>query len=248
MQWLYNAQGFRNWECIVNKWCFFVCFLVFFTIKGFAQSDFTRGEELFVQNNPREALPYLERTVASDPAHVKAYLYLGIAYQQLNRIDEAIAAYRKILPGGGNETARIAYNLGNAYYTKGNAVFAEQFYTQAITESPSYSSAYLNRANTRVKTGSLKTAIPDYEYYLTLEPASSKRPIIEKMIAFTQEEFAAEERRKFMAAEEARIEAERKQRLLEEVSASLQAAAEDSKGLSAGAEDIHDYEGEFELE
>jgi tetratricopeptide (TPR) repeat protein len=233
---------------IMKKCCFFSCFLVFFTIESFAQSDFTRGEELFMQNNPREALPYLERTAAADPAHVKAYLYLGIAYQQLDRVDEAIAAYRKILPNAGSETARIAYNLGNAYYTKGNAVFAEQFYTQAIGEDPNYSSAYLNRANTRVKTGALQTAVPDYEYYLTLEPRSPKRPIIERMVAFIQEGFAAEERRKFLAAEEARMDAERRQRLLEEVSASLQAAAEDSKGLSAGAEDIHDYKGEFELE
>jgi tetratricopeptide (TPR) repeat protein len=213
-----------------------------------SQNNFSRGEELFMQNKPREALVFLENTVAEDPAHVQAFLYLGIVYQQLERYDEAIAVYRKILPRGGGETARIAYNLGNAYYSRGNAVFAEQFYTQAIETDPAYAPAYLNRANTRVKNGLLREALPDYEAYLTLEPRSPKRPEIERLTAFIREEFAAEERRRLLAEEAARAEAERKQRLLEEVSASLQAAADESTGLSAGSENVQGYEGEFELE
>jgi tetratricopeptide (TPR) repeat protein len=171
-----------------------------------------------------------------------------MAYQQLERYDEAIAVYRKILPKGGAETARIAYNLGNAYFSRGNAVFAEQFYTQAIETDPVYAAAWLNRANTRVKNGLLREALPDYETYLSLEPRSPKRPEIERLTAFIREEFAAEERRRLLAEEAARAEAERKQRLLEEVSASLQAAADESRGLSAGSEDVQGYEGEFELE
>jgi tetratricopeptide (TPR) repeat protein len=215
---------------------------------GAAQSNFNRGEELFMMNKPREALVFLENAVAEDPAHVTAFHYLGMVYQQLGRIDEAIAAYRKILPRAGKETARIAYNLGNAYYMKGNTAFAEQFYTQALEEDPVFAPAYLNRANTRVKGGALKTAVADYELYLSLEPGSPKKPEIERLIAFIREEFAAEERRKLLAEEAAREDAERRRRLLEEVSASLQSAADDSRGLSSGAEDVQGYEGEFELE
>ncbi|MDR1107218.1 MAG: tetratricopeptide repeat protein [Treponema sp.] len=214
----------------------------------YGQSNFSRGEELFMLNKPGEALAFLENAVADDPAHVRAFLYLGIVYQQLGRVDEAIAAYRKILPRGGGETARIAYNLGNAYYSRGNIVFADQFYSQAIETDPACAPAYLNRANARVKNGSLREALSDYEMYLTLEPRSPKRPQIEKLAAFIREEFAAEERRRLLAEEAARAEAERKQRLLEEVSSSLQAAADESRGLSAGAEDVQGYEGEFELE
>jgi tetratricopeptide (TPR) repeat protein len=213
-----------------------------------AQDAFTRGEELFMQNRPGDALTFLEAAAAEDPAHVQAFLYLGIAYQQVNRIDDAIAAYRKILPRAGAETARVAYNLGNAYFAKGSASFARQYYSQAIDADSAYASAYLNRANTLIKTGDLKEAITDYESYLTLEPQSAKRPQIEKLIAFIRDEFAAEERRRILAEEAARQEAERKQRLLDEVSASLQAAAEESEGLSAGMEDVQGYEGEFELE
>lgn len=214
----------------------------------FAQSNFSRGEELFLRNKPLEAIPYLEKTVAEDPVFVKAALYLGIAYQQVNKFDEAIAVYRKILPRAGNQAALIAYNLGNVYFSKGNAAFAEQYYTQAIGADPGYASAYLNRANTRIKTGNLKDGISDYEQYLTLEPHSAKRPQIEALIAFINNEYAAEEQRKLLAEAEAKAEAERKQKLLDEVSASLQAAAEDAKGLSSGSESVEVYEGEFELE
>jgi tetratricopeptide (TPR) repeat protein len=225
-----------------------VGFLLLSTAVMAAQNSFTLGEEFFMQNKPQEALAFLESAVAEDPAHVQAFLYLGVVYLQLDRIDDAIATYRKILPRGGTETARIAYNLGNAYFTKGSASFARQYYSQAIEADSSYASAYLNRANTLIKTGELKDAVVDYESYLTLEPRSAKRPQIERLISFIQEEFAAGERRRILAEETARQEAERRQRLMDEVAASLQAAAEDSKGLSAGTEKIEDYEGEFELE
>jgi tetratricopeptide (TPR) repeat protein len=212
------------------------------------QTAFAQGEDLFTQNRPNDALGYLEKAVAEDPAHVQAYLYLGIAYQQLNRIDDAIAAYTRILPKGGNETARIAYNLGNAWFAKGNIENALTAYTDALKADPNYASAYLNRANARVKTGALMDALADYNAYLILEPRSAKRPQIEQLAAYIQEEAAVEERRRIVAEEQARVEAERKARLLEEISASLQAAAEDSKSLSAGTEDVQGYEGEFELE
>jgi hypothetical protein len=51
-----------------------------------------------------------------------------------------------------------------------------------------------------------------------------------------------------MAEAQAKADEERRRRLLEEVSASLQAAAEDSRGISSGAEDVLGYDGEFELE
>ncbi len=226
---------------------FGLCFFILGSFL-FAQASFTRGEELFLQNKPAEAVPYLEKAVSEDPAHVKAALYLGIAYQQLSKFDEAIAIYRKILPRAGNQTALISYNLGNVYFSKGNASFAEQYYTQAITTDPSYASAYLNRANTRIKNGKLREGISDYEQFLSLEPNSPKKPQIESLIAFIENEFVAEEQRKLMAEAEAKAEAERKQRLLDEVSASLQAAAEDSQGLSSGAEGVKGYDGEFELE
>jgi tetratricopeptide (TPR) repeat protein len=225
--------------------------IILFSLLGtllFAQSSFVKGEELFLQNKPNEALSILEQAVVEDPAHVEAALYLGIAYQQLNKFDEAIAVYRKILPRAGAQSALISYNLGNVYFSRGNASFAEQYYSQAISSDPVYASAYLNRANSRVKSGMLQDGVLDYRQYLTLEPNSPKRSQIESLIAFIENEAVMEEQRKIMAEAEAKAEAERRQRLLDEVSASLQAAADDAQGLSSGAESVEGYAGEFELE
>ena len=194
--------------------------------QGEASPDFRRGEELFLRNRPAEAVVFLEKTNAAEPANITAALYLAMAYEQLGRADNAIAVYKRILPIGGEYTALIAFNLGNVYYAKGTAIFAEQFYTKAIEIDPGYASAYLNRANTRIKTGALKDAVPDYQLYLALEPASSKRPQIERLISLIEEEAAAVERRRLAAEAAAQAEAERRQQLIDDVSASLQAAAE----------------------
>jgi tetratricopeptide (TPR) repeat protein len=222
---------------------------------AFSQSAFTRGEELLMRNLPAQALPVLEEALEEDPANIKAYLYLALTYQQLNRPEDAVAVYLKALPRGGAEAPRIAYNLGNAYFSQGNTAQAKRYYSEAIQADPAFSSAYLNRANALVKEGALAEAVKDYRYYLTLEPQSTKRAQVERMVGFIHEEFAAAEqalvtaeRRRQEEAELARVEAERKQRLLEEISASLKKAAEETQGLSAGNESVMSYEGEFELE
>jgi tetratricopeptide (TPR) repeat protein len=217
-------------------------------------------------NRPQEALGFLEAAISQDPARIRAYLYLGIVYQQLDRADDAVAVYRRALPRAGDETSRVAFNLGNIYFRLGNAEYADEFYTQAIGADNAYGPAYLNRANLRIKTGELAGALEDYGLYLSLEPRSPKRAQIEQLCTLIRAEFAAEERRRIMAEEEAerqrqRAEAEaerqrilaeeaeaRRQALLRELSASLQSAAEETRGASAGSEDVQGYDGEFELE
>jgi tetratricopeptide (TPR) repeat protein len=232
----------------MKKTLTFVILLFFTAAFCFGQDNFSRGEELFMQNKPGEALVFLENCIAQDPAHVQAFLYLGIAYEQLDRMDEAIAAYRKILPRAGALSATVSTNLANAYFRKGNGELAELFYTQALEADTSYSAAYLGRANARIKAGVIKDAPGDYEVYLSLEPRSPKRPEIERMIAFIREGIATAERQKLVAEETARVEAERRQRFLDELAASLQSAADESAGLSTGTENVEAYNGEFELE
>ena len=228
----------------------FLSFLLFaaFGAATNAQDSFKKGEELFLQNKPQEALAHLQTATTEDPAHVQAFIYLGIVYQQLNRLDNAIETYIKILPRAGNETARVNYNLGNAYFSKGDFAMARRHYTQAIEADPYHASAYLNRANSLVKIGELEDALTDYETYLSLGPFGPKREQVIRLMAFIREEFTTTEQRRVQAEEAAQAELERRRRLLEEVTDSLHAAAEALKGLSAGTEDVQDYSGEFELE
>ena len=225
-----------------------ICILLLLAVFCFGQANFTRGEQLLMQNQPGLALAFLENAVRDDSANVKAWIYLGIVYEQLNRYDEAIAIYRRILPSAGSFSANVANNLGNVYFHRGNTEEAERFYTQAISYDLVFSYAYLGRANTRIKAGNLQNAISDYEQYLTLDPRSSQRGNIERLIGLIRTEMAAAEMRRLMAEEEERRLAEERQRLLDSVSASLQSAADYSRGLSSGAEGIEGYEGEFVLD
>jgi tetratricopeptide (TPR) repeat protein len=226
--------------------CVFLC--GFAEICGFAQDSFARGEELFMRNNPQEASIYLQNAINEDPGHVKAFLYLGIAYEQLGRSDEAVSVYREILNRAGEFTANVANNLGNVYFKKGSVYEAEAAFTQAVEVDRTYAPAWLGRANARMKRGALREAVADYEQYLRLEPRSLQKGTIERLTTYIKVEAAETERRRVAAEEAARAEAERRQRLMEEVSASLQGAAGASQGLSSGAEDVEGYEGEFELQ
>jgi tetratricopeptide (TPR) repeat protein len=214
----------------------------------YGQSSFTQGEELFLRNKPQDALVFLESAVAENPENTRAFLYLGLTYQQLNRLDEAIVLFRRVLPQADADTALIAYNLGNVCYAKGNISMAEDFYTQALEANPGYASAYLNRANAKLTRQALQDAIYDYEAYLNFEPGSAQRSRIEQVISAIRSDFAAAERQRIIEEAKAAAEAERKKRILDEVTASLQSAAEDTKGLSSGSEDVLGYDGEFELE
>lgn len=211
-------------------------------------SAFSQGEALFMADKPAEASPFLENAIREDPANVTAYLYLGAAYQQLKRWDQSIDVLKAALPRAGARAALVSYNIANAYFAKGAASFAEQYYTRAIEADGSFASAFLNRANARVKTGALADAVSDYSNYLVLEPASPKRPEIERLVKLIGEEFAAADREKAAAEAAAKAEEERRKKLLDEVAASLQAAAEETKGLSAGSEGVIPYDEDFQIE
>ena len=223
--------------------CFFFWLII---APVFGQTSFEQGEALFIQDRPSEALEFLEAAIAEDPDHVQAFLYLGVAYHQLGMIEEAIAAYLRIIPNGGIETARLAFNLGNAYLAQGDLHLAVQSYGQALEENPEFSPALLNRANTYVQlhliepqSGFLIEAAADYENFLSLEDGSSQAGQIRGLIFFIREEerlrqeaIAAEVQRRLAMDDAARQEEERRQRFLQGVTASSQAIAGDSRNLN----------------
>ena len=204
----------------------FLSLVVFFVFTGFcfAQSNFSRGEEFFLQNNPQQAVTFLERAFAEDQRNTVISLYLGYTYEQLGRMDEAIAIYRRILPTAGNLSANVATNLGNLFFNRSNNEEAEKYYTQAIGHDSEYSAAYLSRGNTRVRAGNIASALSDYEHYIFLEPQASQRGSIEQLISLIRSEIAVEEMRRQLAEEEEarrRHEEEEREKALRELHAQM---------------------------
>jgi tetratricopeptide (TPR) repeat protein len=216
-------------------------FLLLLPVCGFTQDDnFSKGEELFLQNKPAESLAYLQSVVGAPDAPPQTFLYLGVVYAQLGRVSEAISVYRQFLPSAGQYTALVAFNLGNLYYTRNDFKTAEDYYNQSIDADASFASAYLNRANTKLRKGEAVFAIADYWQYLSLEGGSEKRPQIEQLLEVLQKEedernaqadYEAKRRADIEAMNTANEEAEK--RLSEETIFAVQSALQLMDDMSA---------------
>lgn len=227
-----------------------------------SQSLFERGEELFLRNRPQDAVPILQQALEAEPGNGKIYMYLGVAYEQLGRRDQAVEVLRRGVEVASEERDRMFLTMGN------NLRFIEQYqaaldsYGEAISTNSLYAPAYLARANLRVEMESYEPAVEDYEIFLNLRPQSEHRPEIEQMISLLrdkieeQERLAAEaEERRKREEELARREAERRQReeeerqkaLLDSVLNSLEGASEETRNMSGGSEDIRELEEDVDI-
>ena len=212
-----------------------VILAVFAATGAFGHTNFAIAQDKFMQNRPREAATYLEITISEDPTNVTAFLYLGIVYEQLGMIDEAITVYRQILDNAGHLTANVANNLGNVFFRRGNIDDAEEMFARAIQEDRTFAAAYLGRANIRLQRGQLHEAIADYQQYLIFAPRSPQRTPIEQLINHIRAEFAEVERQRMVAEEAARmaaLEVER-QRMAAEEAARLAAIEAERQRLVA---------------
>lgn len=178
--------------------------------------------------------------------------------------ERAITVLKRAETIPGVDRSLVHFNVGNNYLQLGDPELAEGSYTDAIAANPLTASPYLNRANTRVMLETYETAVEDYSMVLELAPAHPQRPEIERMIALltdhTEQERLRLEEEQLRLAEEERLrqleeelrlaeeerlrqEAEARRRaLLDNVLDSIKDSTEDTTNLSAGNEDLDDYE------
>lgn len=249
--------------------------VVFFMISVlfcYGESD---GEKLFKINNPSGAVPLLEKEISEGKISSDTFNFLGLAYFQLGDYAKSIDAFERGMKVPTSSRKVLAFNEGNVAYVSGDYNKAENCFSLALAASPEYSAAVLNRANSRLMKRSYKDAVVDYKKFLEMEPFDSQNEEIRRLIAYLEEEIVFQEQEEIRLAEEkkrqeeenARIQAElakqqaerealeaakraeeeeRRRKLLEEVANSLQQT--DTTNMTAGAEDVLDYEYESELE
>jgi len=215
---------------------------------SFASEFSDRGIKLFMENKPLEAAPVLEAASKEAGADERVFLYLGIAYQQLGRWDEAVASFRKGLASSVLYRHQFLFNIANSFYAQGRNAFAVEYYDQALAAKPEYAQAYLNRANAKMRLGDHGGAVSDYSLFLSLEPASPQGSEIRRLIDLLGSKAAEADRVK--AEAEARLLAEEraKQAMLDEVARSLMEAAEATTNLSAGSGDTQGYDSDLSLD
>jgi len=206
------------------------------------------GERLFREDKPAQAAPLLERAVAESGADERAWVYLGVCYIQLGKLDQAAAVLRKGLSSAIRYKQDLYYNLGVVFVLQGKNAFAVDMFGEAIGADATYSPAYLHRANARVNTKDYAGAVADYRRFLDLEPGSAKRPQVEQIIKLLEAN-AAEAARLAAEAEAKRLADEAaKKALMDQMAASLKESADETKSVSAGAGSVQGYGDELKLD
>ena len=235
----------------------------------------TEGEKLFKQNKPEEAISALEKEIQENNITKDSYNFLGLSYFQTGNYAKSIDAFERGLKSPYADKKLLCLNEGNVAFSQGDYVKAESAFSLALVVSPNYYPALLNRANTYLMLQNYKKAKDDYSAFLLAQSQDSQADNIRRLIGYLEEQmvFQAEEEKR-MAEEAARLaeeneriqaelqkreeerlaaekiareeEAERRRKLLEDVASSLKQT--DSMNMTAGAEDVIDYEYESELE
>lgn len=88
-----------------------------------------KGQLLMQQKKDTEAVAALDRAIQANPQYFKPYVYRGIAYKQLGKIDMAekdLTTSQRYLP-----TQIATYYLGEVALAKGNRAQAAQYFQQA---------------------------------------------------------------------------------------------------------------------
>lgn len=154
------------------------------------------GEKFLQDDNPSEALIYLEAALGQGSVSEKLYLDLSLAYERTEMREEAKKMLRKGIELEGPLQYLLYYNLGNLAYADKDWESAEKAFSEAVRFRPRFSEGLLNRANTRVNRSDWTAAAEDYGRYLVLEPQSPQRPKIEQMLDLLHKQAALAEQAK----------------------------------------------------
>ena len=131
---------------------------------------------------------HLENAILDESTDPSAYIYLGVSYYQTAQFEKAISVDEAGMKIKDGNTSILAYNGGNAAFSLGDFDRADVMFSLSLTADPMYASAWLNRANTRMKQDRLDKAIDDYKQFLYLAPDDEQAPKIQILIGLLQEE------------------------------------------------------------
>lgn len=233
-------------------------FMGFFVLvacgNAMAYDYFAEGMRLYKEGKPAEAAPMLHQASLLEGADPRVFSYLGMSYQQTGKYQDAISAFMRGASVPGTDRKWLFFLAGNVYSVQKLYKEAETMYARSIEVDTAFAPAYLGRANARVPLRLFAPAVEDYAAYLTLDPATWQGDSIRQLIALLSDEAKrqaeeasrAEAQRVATEAEKAAQE-ERFKKLMDEVSASLQ-SVDAASTLSAGSEDILEYDEEGQLE
>ncbi|MEM9423755.1 MAG: hypothetical protein AAF975_03070, partial [Spirochaetota bacterium] len=140
------------------------------------------GYQAYHQNNWLDVVKYLSEAALFFPDDDLQYLYLGTAHQILGEDSLAEETLVRGVNLQGPNMQKIAFVLGNYYYSAGRYDKAVDAYNLATWGEEQLVQAFLNRANVYLSHGFYSNALNDYTYFLFRKPFDSQREKIEAVI------------------------------------------------------------------
>ncbi len=129
------------------------------------------GLTYFSKRMYNEAVVHYKEAVRLDPEYADAHVNLGVAYLRLERWDDAIVHFNKALENVFYRTPEMAlYNLGSAYYGKGDYIRAVEYFKEAVRVDPEYAFAYNNLGLAYDKLNMTDKAVASYRKAISHEP------------------------------------------------------------------------------
>ncbi|MBW1824581.1 MAG: tetratricopeptide repeat protein [Deltaproteobacteria bacterium] len=120
----------------------------------------------------RGPLSLWEDAAQKSPHIARPHYNLGNAYKNSDRLDEAIAEYKRALAINPNYLDAL-YNLGNTYLKKGKLDKAIDMYKKALAISPNFSRAHRNLGSAYLKKGENKLAITHFNMVKEIDAKST---------------------------------------------------------------------------
>lgn len=209
------------------------CKCIFFLLLCFSlpAQSFVEGEKLLKSNRPVDAIPYFQSALTEEPINPLTWTYLGTCYFQLGQTQEALDTFLLGTQKSGTNKRALYFNAGNMSFVLGDYKKAEQYYSIAVTADSTFSNAYLNRGNARLKQQQLQSASDDYTQFLLLSPAAPQADIVRRLLSALEDEITAQQVEAQRLAQEAeKIKAEE-----DRIAAELAKQAEEQKVLEEAA-------------
>ncbi|HQY89767.1 MAG TPA: tetratricopeptide repeat protein, partial [Tepidisphaeraceae bacterium] len=109
-----------------------------------------RGVDFIRQRKFDAALDELEQAAAIDPFNPVILFHMGVAFDELDRLDEAVEVYQRAIEVGGDE-AETLNRLAIDLHQTGHSRESVEMFERIEKLDPSYEAAYCNRIHVLVE-------------------------------------------------------------------------------------------------
>jgi tetratricopeptide (TPR) repeat protein len=134
-----------------------------------ARIHFFKGNAFFSTEQYDSSIAEFRRAVEMDEDYSKAYVNLGIVYDQTGKRQNARSAYGQAIRVNPDDV--LAYcHLGYNYYSSGDHARAMEYYTKALEIDPNSAQAHYNLGLAFAEAKIFKEALVEWRRVIELDP------------------------------------------------------------------------------